>query len=51
MQISFRNGKKEDCAVVAELVSIASGGMIEFLFHEHIPHEGGCLLMKCDIDS
>ncbi|CAB1062950.1 hypothetical protein D1BOALGB6SA_7732 [Olavius sp. associated proteobacterium Delta 1] len=36
MGISFRIGRKEDCAVLAELVSIASEGIIEFLFHDLI---------------
>jgi hypothetical protein len=51
MALSYREGKKEDCSVSAELVNIASEGIIEFLFHELIPHEGGCILMKCDIDN
>jgi ribosomal protein S18 acetylase RimI-like enzyme len=36
MEVSFRNGRKEDCTVLAELVSIASEGFIEFLFHDLI---------------
>ena len=34
MEVSFRNGRKEDCTVLAELVSTASEGFIEFLFHD-----------------
>ena len=37
MDIAYRNGRKEDCATLAEFVSIAAGGIIEFLYHELIP--------------
>jgi hypothetical protein len=51
MEISYRDGKKEDCKDLAELANIASEGVIEFLkSHELIPHEGGCMLMKCIIE-
>ncbi|MGB5750554.1 MAG: hypothetical protein WBM69_26535 [Desulfobacterales bacterium] len=36
MEVSFRKGRKEDCRVLAELVSIASEGFIESLFHDII---------------
>ncbi|UCE07673.1 MAG: GNAT family N-acetyltransferase [bacterium] len=37
MEISYRNGRKEDCTVLAKLVNIASEGVIEYLFHDLIP--------------
>jgi ribosomal protein S18 acetylase RimI-like enzyme len=37
MEISYRDGKKEDCKVLAELANIASEGVIEFLFHDLVP--------------
>ena len=37
MEITYRNGRKEDCAMVARFVSIAAGGVIDFLYHELIP--------------
>lgn len=37
MEITYRNGRKEDCAVLAKFVNIASGGVIEFLFHDLVP--------------
>jgi len=37
MDIAYRNGRKEDCAALAEFVSIAAGGIIDFLYHELIP--------------
>jgi len=37
MGITYRKGRKEDCAALAEFVSIAAGGVIEFLFHDLIP--------------
>ncbi len=37
MTISYRNGKQEDCPVIAEFANIASQGVIEYLFHDLIP--------------
>jgi ribosomal protein S18 acetylase RimI-like enzyme len=37
MEISYRNGRKEDCTVLAKLINIASGGVIKYLFHDLIP--------------
>jgi ribosomal protein S18 acetylase RimI-like enzyme len=37
MEISYRIGRKEDCAALADLVNIASEGVIEYLFHDLIP--------------
>ena len=37
MDITYRAGKIEDCRKLAELNYIASGGVVEFLFHDLIP--------------
>jgi ribosomal protein S18 acetylase RimI-like enzyme len=37
MEISYRDGKKQDCNAIAEFADIASEGVIEFLFHDLIP--------------
>ena len=37
MKVTYREGKKEDSLRLAELDNIASGGAIEFLFHDLIP--------------
>ena len=37
MELTYREGKIGDCLVLAELVNIASEGVIEFLFHDLIP--------------
>ncbi len=37
MEISYRKGRKEDCAVLAEFINMASGGVIEYLLHDLIP--------------
>ena len=34
MEVSFRKAQKEDCTVLAELVDIASGGVMEFMLHD-----------------
>jgi len=37
MEIQYRQGRKEDCFEIADLISTASGGVVEFLFHDLIP--------------
>jgi ribosomal protein S18 acetylase RimI-like enzyme len=37
VETSYRIGRKEDCTVLADLVNIASEGVIEYLFHDLIP--------------
>lgn len=37
MDITYRAGNKEDCSKLAELVYIASDGVVEFLFHDLVP--------------
>lgn len=37
MEISYRNGRNEDCAILAKFVNMASEGVIEYLFHDLIP--------------
>ncbi len=65
MNITYREGRKEDCAQLAEFIYIASDGVVEYLFrrygfeivspvamepHELIPHEGGAYLMGCTLE-
>jgi ribosomal protein S18 acetylase RimI-like enzyme len=38
MQIKYRDGLKKDSKQIAELIYIASGGAIEFLFHDLVPN-------------
>ncbi len=38
MEVSYRQGKKEDSTRIAELDNIASAGAIDFLFHDLIPN-------------
>ncbi len=37
MGIQYREGRKEDCLRLAELVRMASGGVVDFLFHDLVP--------------
>ena len=37
MDITYRTARKADCLRMAELINIASGGVVEFLFHDLIP--------------
>ena len=37
MAIKYRQGKKKDCAKLAELINIASDGVVEYLFHGLVP--------------
>ena len=38
MDILYRNGKKEDSLRIAELIDIASGGTVNYLFHDVVPN-------------
>ena len=37
MMLQYRPAKKGDCKKLAELINIASGGVIEYLFHDLVP--------------
>lgn len=37
MDIVYRVGQKQDCLPIAELIDTASGGVVDFLFHDLIP--------------
>lgn len=37
MDVTYRQGIKKDCNVLAEFISIASDGIIDFMFHDLIP--------------
>ena len=37
MDITYRIAKKADCLRMAELINIASGGVVNFLFHDLMP--------------
>jgi len=37
MEIKYRPGKKQDCAKLAELIDIASDGVVEYLFYDLVP--------------
>lgn len=37
MEVKYRPGEKKDCAKLAELINIASDGVVEYLFHDLVP--------------
>jgi ribosomal protein S18 acetylase RimI-like enzyme len=37
MEIQYRTGGKEDCQGIAAMTNIASGGVVEYLFHALVP--------------
>jgi len=37
MEIHYRPGEKKDCAKLAELINIASDGVVEYFFHGLVP--------------
>ncbi len=37
MEIQYRQGRKEDCLAIADLIRAASGGVVDFLFRELVP--------------
>ena len=38
MNVEYRQGEKQDCRAIAELDYMASGGAVEYLFHDLIPN-------------
>jgi ribosomal protein S18 acetylase RimI-like enzyme len=38
MAITYRNGKKEESLRIAELIDIAAGGTLNYLFHDLVPN-------------
>lgn len=51
MDIFYRDGKKEDCAALAELINIASEGAIDYLFHDLIPGMAPVQLVAHNLES
>lgn len=37
MEIAYRQAEKEDCLGLAEMIDIASSGVVDFLFHDLVP--------------
>jgi ribosomal protein S18 acetylase RimI-like enzyme len=37
MEMQYRQGRKEDCLAIADLIHTASGGVVDFLFHGLVP--------------
>ncbi len=37
MTFRYRTAEKEDCKKLAEMINIASGGIVEYLFHDLVP--------------
>ena len=51
MDINYRTGRIEDCSRVAEFVYIASGGVVEFLFHDLIPGQTPVQIVANDLSA
>ncbi|MBT8350924.1 MAG: GNAT family N-acetyltransferase, partial [Deltaproteobacteria bacterium] len=51
MEITYRQGKKEDCRVLAEFVSTASDGIIDFMFHDLIPNVTPVQIIARNLES
>ena len=51
MDIHYRTGKKEDCPRIAELINIASGGVIEYLFHGLVPDQSHVAIIVHNLEG
>ena len=51
MNINYRTAKKADCLRMAELINIASGGVVEFLFHDLVPERTPTQIVAYNLKS
>lgn len=51
MDIDYRSGKKADCPGIAALINIASGGVIEYLFHDLVPAQSPVEIIAYNLES
>ena len=51
MEIKYRPGEKKDCAKLAELINIASDGIVECLFHDLVPGMTSVQILAHSLES
>jgi ribosomal protein S18 acetylase RimI-like enzyme len=51
MDITYRDGRKEDCAKLAEFIYIASDGVVEFLFEDLVPGRSPQQIVAHNLDK
>ena len=51
MNVNYRQGKQDDCPRIAELDYIASGGAIEYLFHDLLPNKSALQLVSDGLEQ
>lgn len=51
MNVNYRQGKKEDCPRIAELDYIASGGTVEYLFHDLVPDKSAIQILSDGLEQ
>ena len=51
MNIQYRTGRKADCARIAQLINIASGGVIEYMFNGLVPNQTSTEIIAHNIKS
>jgi ribosomal protein S18 acetylase RimI-like enzyme len=51
MALKFRPAEKADCAKIAELINIASDGVVEYLFHDLIPEMTPVQIMAYNLEK
>jgi ribosomal protein S18 acetylase RimI-like enzyme len=51
MAFKFRSAEKADCAKIAELINMASDGVVEYLFHDLIPEMTPVQIMAYNLEK
>ena len=51
MALKYRPAEKADCAKIAELIDIASDGVVEYLFHDLIPEMTPVQIMAYNLEK
>lgn len=51
MNVTYRQGRKSDCHEIAKLDNIASGGALEYLFHDLVPNMTATELLSSSLEK
>jgi len=51
MTFKYRPGEKKDCLKLAELISVASDGVVEYLFHDLVPAMTAVQVVAQDLEE
>ena len=49
--LEYRSAEKADCATIAELIHMASDGVVEFLFHDLVPDKTATQMVAYNLET